>query len=160
MFSKTDVLKSISQYSHENTCVGVSFFKFNKATSLLVFSNTGIFLWILRNFIRTAFLIAHLRWLLQTIVNLYTVFLSGALKCSVTVLLSGTLKCSVTVLLSGALKCSVTVYFTKMLLVKESKNKHSVTLSCLFINKGYNNKHQNTAKYKFGLKVYSLMYWV
>ena len=136
MFSKTDVLKSISQYSHENTCVGVSFFKFNKATSLLVFSNTGIFLWILRNFIRTAFLIAHLRWLLQTIVNLYTV------------------------LLSGTLKCSVTVYFAKMLLVKESKNKHSVTLSCLFINKGYNNKHQNTAKYKFGLKVYSLMYWV
>ena len=68
------------------------------------------------------------------------------------------LKILYTVLLSGALKCSVTVYFTKMLLVKESKNKHSVTLSCLFINKGYNNKHQNTAKYKFGLKVYSLMY--
>ena len=75
MFFKIDVLKN-SQYSQENTCVGVSFLikllASRPATLLKKRLQHRCFPVNIENFLRTPFFTEHLRWLLLFFANGYS----------------------------------------------------------------------------------------
>ena len=69
-FFKISARKNFAIFIRKHLCWSLhKTFNYRLSTLLKRDSNTGVFLWILRNFLRTAFFIEHLRWLLLNLVS-------------------------------------------------------------------------------------------
>ena len=75
MFSKIGSLKNFAIFKGKHLCWGIFLRRlqaFRPATFFRKRFQHRWFLWILRNFVRTAFFIEHLRWLLLTVLQQYS----------------------------------------------------------------------------------------